>query len=75
VNFFQQFDGRLIEFTVYTPVSSEFRTYLFHLGWETANEFNLPQVAQDALAFPFTPPFESAVLSREKALDLRHRFG
>lgn len=68
-DFFQEFDGRLIEFTVYTPVSSQFRTYLFRLGWETANEFNLPQFAQDALAFALTAPFDSAVVSREKALD------
>ena len=69
VDFFAEFKSERIDFTVYTLVSSEFRTYLYPLGFETANEFNIPQAARDALAFALNPPFDSIVVSHEKAFD------
>ncbi|TWI60483.1 hypothetical protein IQ16_07603 [Bradyrhizobium huanghuaihaiense] len=68
-DFFARLKGDDVDYTVYTPVSSEFRTYVYPLGFETANEFNIPQPARDALAFAFTPPFDSVIISRVKAVD------
>jgi hypothetical protein len=67
--FFRKFDAGLVEFTVYTPISSELRTYLSPMGFSTSNQFNIPQMVQDALALAFDGPFDGVLVSEEKALD------
>lgn len=67
--FFRRFDAGPVEFTVYTPISSEFRTYLSPLGFKTSNQFNIPQAAQDSLNLVFEDPFDGALVSEVTALD------
>ena len=69
VDFFAEFKSERIDFTVYTLVSSEFRTYLYPLGFKRPMSLTSHKQPGMLLAFALNPPFDSIVVSHEKAFD------